>query len=195
VGTAPAASSRPRRRRLKPEQRRELILRAAAEEFGRRGHSEARLEDIARAAGTTKAVIYDHFADKRALHAEVIKRAERDALVTVAEAVGPPRDDPEERYRDGLLASFRLIADRPDVRMMLLGSPGAPREVSRAQVKAMRRSREATAVLYLSDPAFLPGHPRREERAEAIAQAATPEALTDIAMSLLWHGLDSMRDA
>src|SRR4051794_32492928 len=70
-----------KRRRLRPEQRRELILAAAAEEFGHRGHRGARMEDIARAAGVTKAVLYDHFPSKSELHAEVVGRAS-DHLVT-----------------------------------------------------------------------------------------------------------------
>ena len=55
-----------RRRRLRPEQRRALIIGAAAGEFGRRGHRDARMEDIARAAGITKAVLYDHFPNRGA---------------------------------------------------------------------------------------------------------------------------------
>ena len=65
------------------------------------------------------------------------------------------------------------------------------------------------AALYLSDPTFLGGEPNREERALEIAQAAIgamnalaalgveqglpPEQLTDVAMSVLWHGIGSMR--
>lgn len=198
-----------RRRRLRPEQRRALIVEAAAAEFGRRGHADARLEDIARAAGTTKAVIYDHFPHKGALHAEVVGRANEDLLTAVATAVGAQGDrDGQERYRAGIQASFELIAQRPDVRALLLGVPGAPTDVARRSAAAQRTARAAMAALYLSEPAFLRGARDRRRRAEHIAQAAigtinglavlgvedglTPEQLTELAMAVLWPAIESM---
>src|SRR3954467_12195425 len=89
------------RRRLKPEQRRELIVEAAADEFGRHGHRAARMEDIARAAGVTKAVLYDHFPNKGTLHAEVVSRASDDLVAAVTEAALSQKD-PREQFRAAL---------------------------------------------------------------------------------------------
>jgi AcrR family transcriptional regulator len=202
------AATLERRRRLKPEQRRALIVAAAAEEFGRRGHRDARMEDIARAAGITKAVLYDHFESKGALHAEVVTRASDELVATVAAAVGEAGDS-ESRFRAGLLAGFRVIAQRPDVRTLLLGEPGADARVAKASMRAQRKARTAMAALYLSEPDFLAGHPRRRERAEHVAQGGigtinglavlgveqglSPERLTGLAMDLLWPGIDAMR--
>jgi len=196
-----------RRRRLKPERRRELIVAAAADEFGRRGHRDARMEDIARAAGVTKAVLYDHFDGKGALHAEVVTRASNELVVAVAAAVGDG-GDPEARFRAGILAGFRLIEQRPDVRTLLLGEPGADARVAEASMQAQRTARAAMAALYLSEPRFLAGHPRREERARHVAQGGigainglavlgveqglSPEELTDLAMALLYPGIEAM---
>lgn len=201
------AATLERRRRLKPEARRALIIEAAAEEFGRRGHRDARMEDIARAAGVTKAVLYDHFDSKGALHAEVVTRASDELVAAVADAV-LQEGEPHARYRAGLLAGFRLIAQRPDVRTLLLGEPGADPRVAKASMKAQRKARAAMAALYLSEPTFLAGHPRRQERAEHIAQGGigtingfavlavdpglTPEQLADLAMDLLWPGIAAM---
>ena len=197
-----------RRRRLRPEQRRALIVEAAAAEFGRRGHRDARMEDIARAAGITKAVLYDHFPNKGALHAEVVSRASDDLVGTVVTAVGASEGDPESRFRAGLLTSFRVIEQRPDVRTLLLGEPGADQQVGKASMKAQRGARAAMAALYLSEPTFLPGVRDRKQRAEHFAQAIigtinalavlgveqklSPERLTDLAMQLLWPGIDAM---
>ena len=197
-----------KRRRLRPEQRRELIVTAAAEEFGRRGHRDARLEDIARAAGTTKAVIYDHFENKGALHAEVVTRASNDLVAAVVKAVLGTEGEGKERYRAGLLAGFRLIAERPDVRTLLLGEPGADAQVAKASIRAQRAAREAMAELYLTEPSFLARHPRRRQRARYIAQGGigaingfavlgvdqglSPGQLTDLAMDLLWPGIEAM---
>ena len=196
-----------RRRRLKPEQRRELIVQAAAEEFGRHGHRAARMEDIARAAGVTKAVLYDHFPDKGALHAEVVTRANDDLLRAVATAA-LAQDDPRERFRAALRTSFEIIAVRPDVRTLLLGEPGAADKVTKASLRAQRKARKAMAALYLSEPRFLAGRPDREERAEHIALAGiglvnalaalgvekklSPDYLADLAMEILDPGMATM---
>jgi AcrR family transcriptional regulator len=199
----------PPRRRLKPEQRRALIVEAAREEFGRRGHRDARLEDIARRAGTTKAVIYDHFPGKAALHAEVLRRANEDLVAATVAAASQP-GEPEDRFRAGMLAGFRVIAERPDVRTLLLGEPGADPKLARTSVRAQRGARKAMAALYLADPAFLAGRRDRERRAEQVAQAGigvinalaalgiqqklSPEELTDLGMDVLWPGIDGMRE-
>jgi AcrR family transcriptional regulator len=166
------------------------------------------MEDIARAAGITKAVLHDHFDSKGALHAEVVTRASDELVAAVVAAVGGSRDA-ESRFRAGLLAGFRLIEQRPDVRTLLLGEPGADARVAKASTKAQRKARAAMAALYLSEPSFLAGHPRRRERAEHIAQGGigtinglavlgveqrlSPERLTGLAMDLLWPGIDAMR--
>jgi AcrR family transcriptional regulator len=197
-----------RRRRLRPEQRRALILEAAAAEFGRRGHRDARMDDIARAAGVTKAVLYDHFPSKGALHAEVVSRASEELVATVVAAVGEWDGDPESRFRAGLLTSFRVIEQRPDVRTLLLGEPGADVQVAKASMKAQRTARAAMAALYLSEPRFLPGMRNRRQHAEHLAQALigmvnglavlgveqrlSPERLTDLAMQLVWPGIEAM---
>src|SRR3954451_22653939 len=160
-----------RRRRLKPEKRRALIVEAAAREFGRRGHRDARMEDIARAAGVTKAVVYDHFPTKSALYAEVLSRAS-DELVTAVTEAALAQDDPRERFRAALRATFEVVAARPDVRRLLLGDPGADAGVTKASVKAQRRARRALTALYLFEPRFLGGRPDRDKRAEHVAQAS-----------------------
>src|SRR3954462_12928975 len=153
-----------RRRRLSREDRRRLIVEAGAEEFGKHGHRGARMEDIARAAGVTKAVLYDHFPDKGALHAEVVTRA-NDDLLTAGAAAALAQDDPRERFRAALRTSFEIIAVRPDVRTLLLGEPGAAEKITKASLRAQRQARKAMAALYLSEPRFLGGWPDREERA------------------------------
>ena len=62
----------PRWRRL-PEERPAQILEAALEAFAERGVSAARLEDIGRRAGVSKATIYLYFPNKEALFREVIR--------------------------------------------------------------------------------------------------------------------------
>jgi hypothetical protein len=139
----------------------------------------------------------------------VVARASDDLLSTVAAAVGARGGrDAKERYRAGIQASFELIAERPDVRALLLGVPGAPADVGRSSAAAQRTARAAMAALYLTEPAFLRGVRHRRQRAEQVAQAAigtinglavlgvedglTPRQLTDLAMDVLWPGIEAM---
>ena len=68
-----------RRRRMPAAQRREVILAAAEETFARCGYHGASLDDIAHGAGVSKALIYEHFASKRELHASLPPSAARSA--------------------------------------------------------------------------------------------------------------------
>lgn len=68
-----SAAVQPRWRRL-PEERPGQIVEAALEVFSERGVSAARLEDIGKRAGVSKATIYLYFPNKEALFREVIRR-------------------------------------------------------------------------------------------------------------------------
>lgn len=68
-----SAAVQPRWRRL-PEERPGQIVDAALEVFGERGVAAARLEDIGKRAGVSKATIYLYFPNKEALFREVIRR-------------------------------------------------------------------------------------------------------------------------
>lgn len=62
-----APTARPSRVRLKPEVRSRLILEAAQVEFGAKGFTATRIEDIAARAGLTKTGVYAHFPGKGAI--------------------------------------------------------------------------------------------------------------------------------
>ena len=49
------------------------ILRAALDEFSRRGYSATTLDGVARAAGVTRGAVYWHFASKAALYEELLR--------------------------------------------------------------------------------------------------------------------------
>jgi AcrR family transcriptional regulator len=201
-----APSTKPRRRRLRPEQRRELIVAAAADEFGRRGFRAARMSDIAEAAGTTKAVIYDHFPNKEALHADVLAFTVREFGEAVGAAVAGAGSEPLERLRAGFEAYFRFCDERPDAGLLLHRDPTAGSDVDRTQSRAQAFAADAGAALYLTEPTFLAGHPDRAGRARQVAHAVigacnaiagaprlSVERKTELAMELLAPGMEAMR--
>jgi AcrR family transcriptional regulator len=65
----------PRRTRLPAAERRETILRAAAEAFAEAGYRAAKVSDVARRVGVTEPVIFQNFGSKAGLFAAVVERA------------------------------------------------------------------------------------------------------------------------
>ena len=65
----------PRRTRLSAAERRETILRAAAEAFAQAGYRAAKVSDVAARVGVTEPVIFQNFGSKAALFAAVLERA------------------------------------------------------------------------------------------------------------------------
>ena len=57
----------PRRTRLEPDARRQLLLEAATAVFARLGYEGARMDDIAEEAGVAKGLLYRHFDSKEEL--------------------------------------------------------------------------------------------------------------------------------
>jgi AcrR family transcriptional regulator len=60
-------------RQLKKEQTREILLKAAFEEFGKRGIMSTRMSDIAQAAGVSHGTVFAHFKTHEALCIAVIE--------------------------------------------------------------------------------------------------------------------------
>jgi len=135
AGTAPPppdASGKARRRyapRLPPEQRREQLLDAALSVILEQGYSGVSIEAVARLAGVTRPVVYDHFANLGLLLYALIEREERYALDQLREVV--PAEPDEREPVDVLPESFRrfldAVATRPATwRLILLPPDGTP---------------------------------------------------------------------
>src|ERR1700761_4587963 len=102
--TLPARSRRPYAPRMPPGQRREQLIDAALEVILERGYARISIEAIARAAGITRPVVYDHFPNlNRLLHA-VIEREERISLEQLDQVVPeePGNQEPHDLLAGGL---------------------------------------------------------------------------------------------
>ncbi len=75
-----------KKQRRAPAERPQEILAAALEEFVEKGFAAARLDDVARRAGLSKAAIYLYFEDKTALFLGVVRKAVA-ANLTAVEAM------------------------------------------------------------------------------------------------------------
>ena len=99
------------RRRLSAGQRREAILAAALAVFAEHGYHGASLEQVAQAAGISKALIYEHFGSKRDLHASLVQ-AEVAELFDRLAANAARGTHGEDRLRGGIDAFLRFVEER-----------------------------------------------------------------------------------
>jgi AcrR family transcriptional regulator len=125
---------------MAPEQRREHLIDAAIEVILERGYAGVSIEAIAREAGITRPVVYDHFPNlNRLLHA-VIEREERIALEQLAEVVPDRAGDhePGELLTTGVTRFLGAVTSRPATwRLILLPLEGTP-SIVREHVKVNR---------------------------------------------------------
>ena len=114
---------------MSPEQRREHLIDAALEVILDRGYARVSIEAIARAAGITRPVVYDHFPNlNRLLHA-VIEREERISLEQLAHVVPEVQDGeaPSAFLAGGVTRFLQAVTTRPATwRLILLPLEGTP---------------------------------------------------------------------
>ncbi len=112
-----------RRTRLPAAERRETILRAAAEVFSMTGYRAAKVSDVAARVGVTEPVIFQNFGSKAALFAAVVERAAAEAAASLDELAaqagsapgllghvlaGPGHGPPEQDSADAGAGTGRL---------------------------------------------------------------------------------------
>lgn len=114
------------RRRLSGADRRSQLIEVGRQVFAERGYDRTSVEEIARRAGITKPIVYEHFGGKEGLYAAVVA-LESERLVTLvsnAISAGTPRQHVEA----GILAFLRYVRDEPDGFRVLARDAPASRE-------------------------------------------------------------------
>lgn len=127
------AAERPRAAHLGPERRRPLVLDAAMEVFLEHGFEGASMNAIAEAAGVSKPVVYDCFANKGELFKALFRREESRVLSEVAAALpAAAPHGPEAALLEGMTAFLRAVAESPQAyRTIVLGEGGMSAAVAR----------------------------------------------------------------
>ena len=128
---------------MQPEQRREQLIDAALRVIVEQGYEGVSIEAIARTAGVTRPVIYDHFPNLGRLLQALIEREENYALAQLAEVVpeSPQEGDLPQHVR-GRGAPLprrgrqpaRHLADHPAPARGHSGDHARHAETNRAQV-------------------------------------------------------------
>jgi len=100
-----------RKKRLSAADRRAQLVRVGRTVFAEKGFEAASLELIARRAGVTKPIIYEHFGSKEGLHAVIVEQ-EMDALVArVSEAIS--EGTARERFERAVVEFITYAHEEP----------------------------------------------------------------------------------
>jgi AcrR family transcriptional regulator len=125
---------------MPPAQRREQLIDAALSVILEQGFAAVSIEAIARAAGVTRPVVYDHFPNLGRLLQALIEREERYALAQVENLVpdDPTEREPTEMLTSGVRSFLEIVTSRPATwRIILLPPEGLP-EIVRQLVETNR---------------------------------------------------------
>ena len=202
--------SAPTRRRLTAEERRSAILDAALTAFSEKGYHATSLDDVAREAGVSKALIYEHFASKQELYGDLIARNARELTLRLAGAlVGLELESSAARLAAGLDAFFAFVEERRDAWRMLFRDAADP-ETAAVLDRMLEQVTTEVTVLISQDPgapALDSGEDQRGLRllaemlvggAQSMANwwADNPEtsraSMVEVAMDFAWLGLERL---
>src|SRR6266516_1569765 len=122
-----SAAAEPRRRMRAPERRAQL-LEVARKLFGTAGYHQVSMDAVAREAGVTKPILYDHFPSKRELYLALL-----DADLTILhDRVRAALDAPtgnRERIRSSFRAYFDFVDEHAEgFRLLMQETVGAEDE-------------------------------------------------------------------
>jgi AcrR family transcriptional regulator len=203
-------TQKPRRRRLTADERRQAILGAALDVFSRRGYHAASIDEIAHAAGISKALIYEHFPSKRELHVSLLEMHVQEIFGRLVEsaATGEPG---EVRLRAGVDAFLAWVEEHGDAFRMLFRDAVEP-EVVEFVARVQMQATTAIAELIALEPLGPQAKDAARDRAtEMLAQMLSGsvqslalwwqdhrdvprERLVDIVMDFCWIGLERLRE-
>jgi AcrR family transcriptional regulator len=200
-----------RRRRLSPQDRRTLILSAAAGVFAAQGYDRASMREIARASRITTPVLYDHFESKAALYVTLVE-AHADALIS--HWVNQPKAaPPEELFTRTIDAIFSWIEDNEHGwRLLFLDAP-SDEAVAVAHRRTQEHASQALATLFQQMPQLNLSTELERTRADRLFAEAAKWSVNAIAAwwwnnrdipreqvvllinDLLWRGLERITNA
>jgi AcrR family transcriptional regulator len=172
---------------MPPEQRREHLLDSTLSVILEHGYSGVSIEAVARAAGVTRPVVYDHFPNLgRLLHA-LVEREEKCALQQL-EHVVPENEvqlQPDQVLREAANRFLDAVASRPATWQIILLPPEGTPKVVRELVETNRAhalERIERLVQWAVDESSLPSDLDVELAARALrdlGEEAARMVLTD----------------
>jgi AcrR family transcriptional regulator len=178
--------------------------------FSQSGYHSASIDDIAREAGVSKALIYEHFASKQELYADLIARNARELTQRIGAAlVGVELESGAARLAIGLDAFFAFVEERRDAWRMLFRDAADP-DTAAVLDRMLEQVTAEVTVLMSQDPGASALDSVEDQRglrllAEMLVGGtqsmanwwtANPEApreqMVAVAMDFAWLGLERL---
>lgn len=205
-----STDARPRKR-LTAEQRRAAILSAALAVFAEGGYHTSSIDDIARAAGISKALIYEHFASKQELYASLLDQEADELFARLASAVAGVEESGAPRLETGLDAFFGFVEERREAWRMLFRE-NSDREAAARLDRVVAQVTEVVAALIAQDPGSRAVDVDDAQRGQAIRMLAQllvgsvqsianwwddhrdvpRERVVEVVMDFAWVGLEGL---
>ena len=191
------------------EERRAGILDAALAVFSARGFHSSSIDDIAREAGISKALIYEHFESKQGLYADLLERNANELFERLASALaGVDVDSGAVRLAIGLDAFFSFVEERRDAWRILFRDVVDP-ETSAVLGRMVEQVTAVVAALIAQDPGAKVRDEDNDQGIRVLAQmlvgavqsvanwwAEHPEVArahaVEMVMDFAWVGLDRL---
>jgi AcrR family transcriptional regulator len=173
----PRVTRRPYAPRLPPAERREQLIDAALGLIIDQGYAGVSIEAVARVAGVTRPVVYDHFPNLGRLLAALVEREEKYAVAQLEMIVpeAPGDQSPADLLATSVQQFLEAVASRPDTwKIILLPIDGTP-AIIREQVERQRARMQERITALVAWANGLPDFPEGldvELTGQAIRQLA-----------------------
>ena len=116
------------KRRMRAPERRKQLLEVARKVFAARGYHVVTMDDVAREAGVTKPILYDHFPSKRDLYRDLLEADLALLNERLREAMESSRGN-RERIRSSFQAYFDFVDEEgAGFRLLMQEAVGPERE-------------------------------------------------------------------
>lgn len=178
--------------------------------FAVRGYHGSSIDEIAHAAGISKALIYEHFPSKKDLHVSLLDMHVQELFERLAASAGT--DEPGDvRLRNGVEAFLEWVEERRAAFRMVFRDAVDP-EVADVLRRIQDQTTAAVAALMATEPmAEVESQRARRRGITMLAQQLTGalqslalwwdenadvprDVVLESAMSFCWLGLERMRD-
>ena len=117
-----------------------MILDAALEVFSANGYAGTTMQSVADAAGVTKPVVYDCFANRDELLLALLAREEQHLVISIVSALpaDPSVGTPEEHVLEGVTAFLTAVSKQPQSWRIVFGAQYGAAPVVSERVRAAR---------------------------------------------------------
>ena len=122
---------------MRGPERKAQLLDVARKVFGRNGFHGVSMDDVAREAGVTKPILYDHFTSKEALYLALLDADSLELEERIRSALAAPTGN-RERIRASFRAYFEFVDEHAEGFRLLMQETVGANDVFRSGVGRVR---------------------------------------------------------